>query len=93
MDPEARQYQDQLHQVNQERMRRFENKLDQALKILSSVASDVENVPELEKRVKALEEDKSFRKGVMAAIAFLGTLIGASLSEAFKALFHHLIGK
>ena len=93
MDAEARQYQDQLHKVNQERMGSFERKLDQALKILTRMAGDVERVPNLEQRIKQLEEDKSYRKGVIAAIGFLGTVIGAGLSELAKALFHHLTGK
>lgn len=93
MDQDARNYQNQLHNANQERMKSFETKLDKVLETVTRVDVAVVGFPELEKRVAALENDKSFRKGVLAVLVFLGSLIGAGIGEAAKAIFHYFYGK
>ena len=40
-----------------------------------------------EQRIRALERDSDKRKGIMAAVSFFASAVGAALMWAFKALF------
>ena len=63
MDIEARQYENQLHQANQERMGRFEDKLDRTLKVVVEIGEAIKCIPAMEQRIKDLESERDQRKG------------------------------
>ena len=89
MDAEARHYQDQLHQANQERMTRFEDKLDRTLNVVVQIGEAIKCIPSMEQRIKDLESERDQRKGAIAVIAFLCGLLGAGIAELAK----HWLGK
>ena len=89
MDVEARHYQDQLHQANQERMGRFEDKLDRTLNAVVQIGEAIKCIPSMDERITVLEADKNQRKGALAVLAFLCGLIGAGL----EAIIHHFLSK
>ncbi len=93
MDPEARHYQDQLHHANQERMQRFEDKLDELLESSTRVQESTKDLPKLTDRVATLENELNRAKGVMAVLGAIAGLIGAGIGAAFGALFHSLFRK
>lgn len=89
LDPEARHYQDQLHQANQERMRSFETKLDRTLEAMIAIGKAIECIPDMDQRIDKLEADRQQRKGAMAVLAFLCGLVGAGI----EALVHYASSK
>lgn len=93
MDVEARHYQDQLHQANQERMQRVEEKLDTLLQSSTRVQESTKDLPDLTRRVAALEQDRDRAKGAMSVLSAIAGLIGAGVGAGIEALLHSLFRK
>lgn len=93
MDAEARHYQDQLHQMNQDRMKRLEDKLDALLESSATVEESTKDLPKLTDRVAKLESDSNRAKGAMAMLSAIAGLIGAGVGAAVEALIHSLFRK
>ena len=67
-----------------ERLSRIEQivaRIDERTKSHNSAHNDHES------RIRALERDSDKRKGIMAAVSFFASAVGAALMWAFKAIF------
>lgn len=67
-----------------ERLSRIEQivaRIDERTKAHDSAHNDHEQ------RIRALERDNDKRKGIMAAVSFFASAVGAALMWVFKALF------
>jgi hypothetical protein len=84
LDAEARHYQDQLHKVNQDRMDRIEGKLDRTLEAMLQIGEAIKIVPEMDKRIKALESERDQRKGALALLSVGCGLLGAGIEEVLR---------
>lgn len=93
MDVEARHYQEQLHNANQVRMQRLEDKLDALIESSTRVQESTKEFPKVSERVAALENELSRAKGAMAVLSAAAGLIGAGIGAAIEALFHSLFRK
>ena len=93
MDSEALQFQNQLHEANQERMRAMETKLDLILRSVLRTDAVCESWPKLLDRVDTLEKQREYRKGFVAAAALVGGYLGKWMGTWLEWMIHHLIGK
>lgn len=93
MDVEARHYQDQLHKANQDRMERFEEKLDVLLESSTRVQEATKDLPKLTDRVATLENELNRAKGAVTVLSAIAGLIGAGVGAAIEALLHALFRK
>lgn len=93
MDVEARHYQEQLHNQNQARMQRLEDKLDELLESSTRVQESTKEFPRVTERVAALESELNRAKGAVAVLSAAAGLLGAGIGAAVEALYHSLFRK
>ena len=77
-----------MHEANQARMSKIEEKQDRAYELLVTVATKINCLPELEKRVTALEADSNQKKGALMVVGIVAGAVSSGLVEMLRLLFH-----
>ena len=94
MDEEdARQFQQQLHNENCERLRQLEEGQRTQIRELATIVANTACLPGLASRISSLEKSRNMFLGALAVIAAIGPVTAAAIGATVEWTLNKTFGK
>ena len=94
MDEEdGRQFQQQLHEQNQERLKSLEDGQKKQIAELATISANTACLIEVVERIDSLEKSRSLFMGALGVIAMVGPVTAAAVGASVEWMLNKTFGK